>query len=67
MYNDIVLPNMGFGMEEGRLLAWLKKPGDVVRKGEPVAEVESHCFPDVGFSVVVGIFEIGRASCRERV
>jgi pyruvate dehydrogenase E2 component (dihydrolipoamide acetyltransferase) len=40
-YSDIVLPNLGFGMEEGRLLAWLKQPGDAVRKGEPVAEVES--------------------------
>ncbi|MEZ4671720.1 MAG: dihydrolipoamide acetyltransferase family protein [Anaerolineae bacterium] len=40
-YSDIVLPNLGFGMEEGQLLAWLKKPGDMVRKGEAVAEVES--------------------------
>lgn len=37
---DVVLPNVGFGMEEGRLIAWLKAPGDAVRKGEPVAEVE---------------------------
>lgn len=41
MYTDIVLPNLGFGMEEGRLIAWLKQPGDVVRKGEAVAEIES--------------------------
>ena len=40
-YSDIVLPNLGFGMEEGQLLAWLKKPGDPVRKGESVAEVET--------------------------
>lgn len=40
-YSDIVLPNLGFGMEEGQLLSWLKKPGDPVRKGESVAEVES--------------------------
>jgi pyruvate dehydrogenase E2 component (dihydrolipoamide acetyltransferase) len=37
---DIVLPNVGFGMEEGRLIAWLKAPGDLIRKGEAVAEVE---------------------------
>src|SRR5690606_31427340 len=37
---DIVLPNVGFGMEEGKLIAWLKAPGDAIRKGEPVAEVE---------------------------
>jgi pyruvate dehydrogenase E2 component (dihydrolipoamide acetyltransferase) len=37
---DVVLPNLGFGMEEGRLISWLKAPGDTVRKGEPLAEVE---------------------------
>lgn len=41
MYSDIVLPNLGFGMEEGRLITWLKKPGDSVSKGEAVAEIES--------------------------
>ena len=40
MLVDVVLPNLGFGMEEGQLLAWLKAPGDAVRKGEPLAEVE---------------------------
>ncbi len=38
---EVVLPNLGFGMEEGRLLSWLKQAGDSVRKGEPLAEVES--------------------------
>lgn len=37
---DVVLPNVGFGMEEGRLTAWLKQPGEAVRKGEAIAEVE---------------------------
>ncbi|MEP7284496.1 MAG: dihydrolipoamide acetyltransferase family protein [Chloroflexota bacterium] len=41
MYADVVLPNLGFGMEEGRLISWLKKSGDRVRKGEPIAEIES--------------------------
>ncbi len=41
VYREIVLPNLGFGMEEGRVVAWLKQPGDVVRRGEPVAEIES--------------------------
>lgn len=40
MLVDVVLPNLGFGMEEGQLLAWLKTPGDAVRKGEPLAEIE---------------------------
>lgn len=40
MLVDVVLPNLGFGMEEGQLLAWLKAPGDAVRKGEALAEIE---------------------------
>lgn len=38
---NVILPNLGFGMTEGRILAWLKQPGDVVRKGEILAEIES--------------------------
>ncbi len=38
---EVVLPNLGFGMEEGRLLSWLKQAGDSVSKGEALAEVES--------------------------
>jgi pyruvate dehydrogenase E2 component (dihydrolipoamide acetyltransferase) len=38
---DVVLPNLGFGMTEGRVIRWLKAPGDPVRKGEPIAEIES--------------------------
>jgi pyruvate dehydrogenase E2 component (dihydrolipoamide acetyltransferase) len=41
MLTDVVLPNLGFGMEEGRLIAWLKTPGEPVKKGEAIAEIES--------------------------
>ncbi len=41
MFADVVLPNLGFGMEEGRLVSWLKAIGDPVQKGEAIAEVES--------------------------
>lgn len=40
MFADIVLPNLGFDMLEGRLVRWLKQPGDLVHKGEAIAEVE---------------------------
>jgi pyruvate dehydrogenase E2 component (dihydrolipoamide acetyltransferase) len=40
VYTDIVLPNLGFDMQEGRLVAWLKAPGDPLRKGEVIAEIE---------------------------
>jgi pyruvate dehydrogenase E2 component (dihydrolipoamide acetyltransferase) len=33
------LPRMGETMEEGELIAWVKKPGDSVKRGEVVAEI----------------------------
>lgn len=35
------MPKMGDTMEEGKILRWLKKEGDAVKKGEPIAEVET--------------------------
>jgi len=37
----IGMPNLGHTMEEGKVAEWLKKLGDPVRAGEPVAIVES--------------------------
>ena len=38
---DITMPKMGFDMEEGTLVRWLKQVGDTVKKGEPIAEIET--------------------------
>src|ERR671933_2772229 len=38
---NITMPKMGFDMEEGTIVRWLKKVGDVVKKGEPIAEIET--------------------------
>lgn len=35
------MPKMGDTMEEGKILNWLKKVGDPVKKGEPIAEIET--------------------------
>jgi pyruvate dehydrogenase E2 component (dihydrolipoamide acetyltransferase) len=35
------MPKMGFDMQEGTIVRWLKKPGDEVRHGEPIAEIET--------------------------
>jgi pyruvate dehydrogenase E2 component (dihydrolipoamide acetyltransferase) len=35
------MPKLGFDMKEGQLVKWLKKPGDVVKTGEALAEIES--------------------------
>lgn len=38
---EITMPKMGDGMEEGTINAWLKKEGDQVKSGEPIAEIET--------------------------
>src|SRR5579862_3253014 len=38
---DIRMPKMGDGMEEGTINAWLKREGEMVKVGEPIAEVET--------------------------
>src|SRR5262245_52783350 len=38
---EITIPRLGWNMEEGRFVAWLKKDGDVVRPGEPIFSLES--------------------------
>src|SRR5689334_10924012 len=38
---EIIMPKMGDAMTEGKVLRWYKKSGDAVKKGEPVAEIET--------------------------
>ncbi|HZO75864.1 MAG TPA: dihydrolipoamide acetyltransferase family protein [Ktedonobacteraceae bacterium] len=37
----VEMPKMGDTMEEGKILRWLKKEGEPVKRGEPLAEVET--------------------------
>lgn len=37
----VEMPKMGDTMEEGKILRWLKQVGDPVKKGEPLAEIET--------------------------
>jgi len=41
MATEITMPQMGFDMTEGVIAAWLKKEGEPVTKGEPIAEIET--------------------------
>lgn len=41
MREEIKIPILSDTMETGRLHQWLKQPGDAVKKGEAIAEVES--------------------------
>jgi len=41
MSNDITMPKLSDTMEEGKIIRWLKHPGDTIRLGEVIAEVET--------------------------
>ena len=41
MATKVVMEALSPTMEEGRLVKWLKKEGDAVKSGEPIAEVET--------------------------
>ena len=38
---EIIMPKMGDAMTEGKVVRWYKQPGEAVKKGEPVAEIET--------------------------
>jgi pyruvate dehydrogenase E2 component (dihydrolipoamide acetyltransferase) len=39
--SSIIMPKTGMAMEEGTIIRWLKRAGDSVQKGEPIAEIET--------------------------
>jgi pyruvate dehydrogenase E2 component (dihydrolipoamide acetyltransferase) len=38
---DVTMPRLSDTMQEGTIASWLKKPGDVVNKGDVVAQIET--------------------------
>ena len=41
MATEVVMPKLSPTMEEGQLARWLKKEGDKVSMGEPLAEIDT--------------------------
>src|ERR1700704_7092820 len=41
MATEVVMPKLPPTMEEGQLARWLKKEGDKVSMGEPIAEIDT--------------------------
>jgi pyruvate dehydrogenase E2 component (dihydrolipoamide acetyltransferase) len=41
MAKEVLMPRMGYDMDEGTLLRWLKSIGDTIERGEPIAEIET--------------------------
>src|SRR5829696_7922386 len=38
---ELFMPKAGDAMTEGKVVKWYKQPGDAVKRGEPVAEIET--------------------------
>jgi pyruvate dehydrogenase E2 component (dihydrolipoamide acetyltransferase) len=38
---EVRMPNLGYDMEQGKVVSWLKEIGDHVARGEPLAEIET--------------------------
>src|ERR1700681_3487769 len=38
---SIVMPALEMAQETGKIISWLKKEGDSITKGEPLAEIET--------------------------
>jgi pyruvate dehydrogenase E2 component (dihydrolipoamide acetyltransferase) len=41
LVSEVVMPKMGYDMEEGKIIKWIKQEGDWVEKGEVIAEIET--------------------------
>ena len=41
MPTNVIMPALELAQETGKLLRWIKASGDTVRKGEPIAEIET--------------------------
>ena len=38
---SVVMPALEMAQETGKIISWLKKEGDTIAKGEPIAEIET--------------------------
>ena len=41
MATEVIMPQMGFDMTEGKIVRWRKKEGEEVKRGEIIAEIET--------------------------
>ncbi|HEX7784761.1 MAG TPA: biotin/lipoyl-containing protein, partial [Methylomirabilota bacterium] len=41
MSTNVIMPALELAQETGKVLRWMKAPGDTVRKGEPLVEIET--------------------------
>src|SRR2546429_7790200 len=41
MPTNVIMPALELAQETGKVVHWLKRPGDAVHKGEPIVEIET--------------------------
>jgi pyruvate dehydrogenase E2 component (dihydrolipoamide acetyltransferase) len=41
MPTNVIMPALELAQETGKVVHWLKRPGDTVRKGDPIVEIET--------------------------
>src|SRR3989454_5088442 len=41
MPTNVIMPALELAQETGKVLRWIKSPGDTVAKGEPILEIET--------------------------
>lgn len=55
---EICIPRLGWSMEEGTFIGWLKKSGDIVKVGDPLFELEGEKALQVIEAIDGGILQI---------
>ena len=58
MAHDIRIPRLGWSMEEGTFVRWLKAPGDRVKPSEPLFELEGEKSVEPVESIDGGILHV---------
>jgi pyruvate dehydrogenase E2 component (dihydrolipoamide acetyltransferase) len=58
MAHDIRIPRLGWSMEEGTFVRWLKQPGERVAQGEPLFELEGEKAVEPVESIDGGILHV---------
>jgi pyruvate/2-oxoglutarate dehydrogenase complex dihydrolipoamide acyltransferase (E2) component len=41
MATNVIMPALELAQETGKVLRWIKAPGDTVKQGEPIVEIET--------------------------
>ena len=54
---EVNMPKFGATMEDGEIVAWLKQPGDPVKKGDALAEIMTEKITNNLEAMVDGVFD----------